>query len=78
MCAATHTTAEAEELAYFELSQRLADLSADATLIRKVIMPEIHEDFFALRCVIVCIEDIARTVEFDVDMTETESEDAHE
>lgn len=78
MRAATHTTAEAEELAYFELSQRLADLSADAILIRKVIMPEIHEDFFALRCVIVCIEDIARTVEFDVDMTEIESEDAHE
>ena len=65
---ATRTAAEAEELAYFELSQRLGLLSEDAILVRKVIMPEIHDDFFALRCVIVCIEDIAKTVEFDVDI----------
>ncbi len=64
---ATRTQAQAEELAYFELAQKLSNLSGDAILVRKVIMPEIHNDFFALRCVIVCIEDIAKTVEFDVD-----------
>ena len=75
---ATHTQAEAQELAYFELSQRLSQLSSDAILVRKVIMPEMHDDFFALRCVIVCIEDIAKTVEFDVDITLQESEDKNE
>lgn len=75
MESATRTQQSAEELAYFELSQRLRMISSDATLIRKVIMPEIHEDFFALRCVIVCIEDIAKTVEFEVDNTEYKSED---
>ena len=75
---ATRTTVQAEELAYFELSQRLGELSGDAILVRKVIMPEIHDDFFALRCVIVCIENIAQTVEFDVDITLQESEDKNE
>ncbi len=67
---AIRTQVEAEELAYFELSQRLGELSGDSILVRKVIMPEIHDDFFALRCVIVCIEDIAETVEFDVGIAE--------
>ncbi len=75
---ANRTAAEAEELAYFELSQKLSQLSRDAILVRKVVMPEIHDDFFALRCVIVCIEDIAQTVEFDVDITLQESEDENE
>ncbi len=75
---ANRTAAEAQELAYFELSQRLGELSQDAILVRKVIMPEIHDDFFALRCVIVCIEDIAQTVEFDIDITLQESEDKNE
>ena len=69
---ATRTETEAEELAYFELSQRIGELSEDAILVRKVIMPEIHDDFFALRCVIVCIEDIAETVEFDITLQESE------
>ncbi len=56
---------EAEDLAYFELSQKIAEVTNDATLLRKVIVPEIHDDFFALRCVIVCIEDIAQTSEFE-------------
>lgn len=75
MCDAKRTPAEAEELAYFELSQRLSTLSGDAVLLRKVIMPEIHEDFFALRVVVSCIENIAVTVEFEVDETEYDSED---
>ena len=70
MQTASRTAQEAQELAYFELSQRLGELSEDAILVRKVIMPEIHDDFFALRCVIVCIEDIAQTVEFDVGIAE--------
>lgn len=65
----TRTAEEAQELAYFELSQRLGRMSEDAVLLRKVIIPEIHEDFFALRCVIVCIEDIAEVVEFEADLS---------
>lgn len=57
----------AEELAYFELSQKMSEFSDDAILIRKVIMPEIGEDFFALRCVVECIEDIAQIAEIQVD-----------
>jgi len=69
---ATRTKEEAEELAYFELSQKIRELPSDTILIRKVIIPQIHEDFFALRCVIVCIENIAQTSEFEVDMIPVE------
>lgn len=54
------STEQAQELAYFELSQRLSGLSEDAVVVRKVIMPEVRDDFFALRCVIECIQDIAQ------------------
>ena len=71
-CSMTRTPAEAEELAYFELSQRLSELAEDSVLLRKVIIPEIHDDFFSLRCVIVCIEDIARVQEFEANLTPAE------
>ncbi len=58
---------EAEELAYFELSNKIRALDSDTVLLRKIIAPEIHEDHFALRCVVVCIEDIAQTKEFEVE-----------
>lgn len=64
---AHRNTQEAENLAYFELSEKIGEITEDAILLRKVIVPEIHEDCFALRCVIVCIEDIAKTVEFEVE-----------
>ena len=63
---AHRSTKQAENLAYFELSEKIGEITEDAILLRKVIVPEIHEDCFALRCVIVCIEDIATTVEFEV------------
>jgi hypothetical protein len=68
----TRTREQAQELAYFELSQSLSALADDTVLLRKVIIPEIHDDFFALRCVIVCIEDIAEIQEFEADLTPIE------
>lgn len=67
ICDAKRSVEQAEELAYFELSQRLSSLSDDAVVVRKVIMPEVRDDFFALRCVIECIEDIAQASQIQTD-----------
>ena len=56
----------AEELAYFELESRLAQISEGAILVKKTITPIIREDRFMLHCVLVIIEDIAEVSEFEV------------
>ena len=58
---------EAEELAYFELSERLAELSEDSILINKTVKPIVFKDRFALLCSVIVIEDIAEVSEFEVD-----------
>lgn len=60
------TPKEAEELAYFELESRLADMAEGSTLIQKTVTPYIRDDRFMLHCVLVIIEDIAEVSEFDV------------
>ena len=62
----TRSPDAAEELAYFELDGRLAEMSEGATLIKKTVMPLVRDDRFILHCVIVLIEDIAEVSEFDV------------
>ena len=62
----TRSEKAAEELAYFELDKRLADMSEDSTLIKKTVTPLVRDDRFILHCVIVLIEDIAEVSEFDV------------
>lgn len=62
------SVAEAEELAYFELSQKLGEMAEDCVIIRKTITPRVGEDSFSLYCVVVCVENIAVTSEFEVDM----------
>ncbi len=62
----TRSEKAAEELAYFELDKRLADMSEDSTLIKKTVIPLVRDDRFILHCVIVLIEDIAEVSEFDV------------
>ena len=62
------SASEAEELAYFELAQRLEEASSNSVLIKKTITPYVMEDRFALYCTVVCIENIAEVLEFDVDM----------
>lgn len=64
----TRTAAEAEELAYFELSQRLGEMAEDCVIIRKTVTPRVGETSFSLYCVVVCIEDIASVSEFEVDI----------
>ena len=66
----TRTQGEAEELAYFSLEGRLAAMAEDTVLIKKTVTPLIREDRFILHCVIVLIENIARTQEFEVEFAE--------
>ena len=66
----TRTQSEAEELAYFSLEERLAAMAEDKILIKKTVTPLIREDRFILHCVIVLIENIARTQEFEVEIAE--------
>ncbi len=62
----TRTPEAAEELAYFELEEKLAVMSEESTLIKKTVTPYVRDDRFILHCVIVLIEDIAEVSEFDV------------
>ena len=67
-CVAYRTQAEAEELAYFELSQRLSEMADDSIILRKTIIPSVNEDSFSIFCTVVAIENIAETFEFEVDL----------
>jgi hypothetical protein len=62
----TRSEKAAEERAYFELDKKLSEMSEDSTLLKKTVTPLIRDDRFILHCVIVLIEDIAETSEFDV------------
>ena len=64
----TRSAADAEELAYFELSMRLASLSKDAILISKVVKPIAMKSSFAVLCYVTVIEDIAEVSEFEVEI----------
>ena len=59
MTTATRTYAEAEELAYFELSRYIADLPGGATLTGKTVTVTRGKDFLLLSCTLTAIEDIA-------------------
>lgn len=63
----TRTPQEAEELAYFELSQRLSDMASDSVIIKKTVTPRVGEKSFSLYCVVVAIENIAEASEFEVE-----------
>ena len=67
---ARRSAEEAERLAYFELSQRLAEDAADGILVSKSVTPILNENSFVLICTVEMIEDIASVVEFEVDITE--------
>ncbi len=58
---------EAETLAYFELSQKLAENAPDTVILKKTIIPHITDKSFSLYCTVVAIENIAETSEFDVE-----------
>ena len=65
----TRTPKKAEELAYFELSQKLSEAAEDRIIVKKTVTPMQTEDGFALLCTVVAIENIALVSEFDVDLT---------
>ena len=58
--AATRTSAEAEELAYFELARQIAALPGGAELIGKDIVVHHGNDVLILTCTLTCIEDIGQ------------------
>ncbi len=60
------TAQEASDLAYAALEHALANLSDDAQLLRKSIVPTLTEDAFVLECTVVCIEDIAKQLDFEM------------
>ena len=64
----TRTPEEAEELAYFELANRLASLAEDSIIIRKRVTPTVKENSFMLICSVEMIENIAETQEIEVDI----------
>lgn len=63
---ATRSQSAAETLAYFELSERLAECASDTVILKKTVVPQITDRAFTLYCTVVAIEDIAETREFEV------------
>ena len=55
----TRTPAEAEALAYLELSRRIAAIPGGAELLSKTVCPILTEDAFILDVTLTCVEDIA-------------------
>ncbi len=66
MQAEQRTEEEASDLAYASLEHALSSLSSDAQLLRKSIVPTLTEDAFILECTVVCIEDIAQQLDFEM------------
>lgn len=62
------TYEEAEELAYFKLAELMGQ-EKDRVVLRKIITPTITEDSVILKCTLVCLEDIAKLSEFEVDLS---------
>ncbi len=63
----TRTPAEAEALAYLELSRRIAAIPGGAELLSKTVCPILTEDAFILDVTLTCVEDIALSVPIRVD-----------
>lgn len=66
---AERTYAEAEELAYRELTRRIGEIPGGAEILQKTITTSTGDGVFRLSCSLLCIEDIARVQEFEVDIT---------
>ena len=54
----TRTPQEAEELAYFELAKRIAELGEGTELLSKTVTVHRGPDTLTLTCTLTCIEDI--------------------
>jgi hypothetical protein len=62
----TRTEDEALDLAYAQLEMELGTLSSDAQLLRKEIVTTLTEDALILDCTVLCVENIAEQLEFEV------------
>lgn len=58
--------ATARELAYLELRAAIEREIPDAQLLKKTVYGELLEDSYILECTVVCIEDIAKLLEFEI------------
>lgn len=68
----TRTPEELEELAYLELARELGEIPGGAEIIKKTLTSSLTSTGYHLDCTVVCIEDIAKTVEFEVGESATE------
>ncbi len=62
------TAEEAEALAYFELSERLAADASDGTVISKTVTPIVKDNSFVILCKVGIIENIAEVSDIDTDI----------
>lgn len=62
----TRTPAEAEELAYLELSRRIAAIPGGAELLSKTVCVTLTEDMLLMEATFTCVEDIAATTPIEV------------
>ena len=60
------TPEQALELAYAQLARELGALSGGTQLLRKDISTTLTEGSLILDCTVLCIEDIAMQVEFEI------------
>lgn len=60
------TYAEAEELAYLALTQRIGSLPGGAEVLSKTVTTTLGEDMYILTCTLECIRDIAKEQTFEV------------
>ena len=67
MTSVTRSYAEAEELAYFELSKYIAALPGGATLLSETVTVVHGEDALTMHCTLTVIEDIAVPREIGVE-----------
>lgn len=67
---ATRTYAEAEELAYYELSRLIAAIPGGAELIGKTVTVRLAEDAVHLECRVTCIEDIGTVRPIEIHITD--------
>lgn len=63
---ATYTYAEAEELAYRQLAEQIAQIQGGAEVLSKTITTTHKEDALLLSCTLVCLQDIAKEQVFEV------------
>ena len=65
----SYSSEEAMEIAYYRLGRMIAAELPEATLLSKRIDAVAGDDAYTIVCTVKCVEDIAKTVEFEADLS---------